>query len=139
MLFQDLKDASLAARKMNDVVAKTIYGVLMGEIGRLGDPSQEVTDEMVSKTAEKTIAGIVTSLEKGGHNDVLAREKELLSVFVITKASNEDVSAFVAQFIADNPGLTMKEMGKVMGAVKVQFAGQLDAGAASQIIKAALA
>ena len=139
MLFQDLKDASLTARKANDVVAKTIYGVLMGEIGRLGDPSQEVTDEMVSRTAEKTIAGIVTSLEKGGHNETLAREKELLSVFVIQKASAEAVSAFVGEFIAQNPGLTMKEMGKVMGAVKGQFGNKLDAGSASQIIKAALA
>lgn len=139
MLFQDLKDASLAARKANDVVAKTIYGVLMGEIGRLGDPSQEVTDEMVSRTAEKTIAGIVTSLEKGGHNDTLVREKELLSAFVIQKTSDEDVSTFVTAFIAANPGLTIKEMGKVMGAVKGQFGKTLDAGSASKIIKAALA
>lgn len=139
MLFQDLKDASLAARKANDVVAKTIYGVLLGEIGRLGDPSQEVTDEMVSKAAEKTIAGIVTSLEKGGPNETLSREKDLLSEFVITKATPEEVTAFVAQYIAENPGLTMREMGKVMGAAKVHFDGKLDGGSTSQIIKAALA
>lgn len=139
MLFQDLKDASLGARKANDVVAKTIYGVLLGEIGRLGDPSQEVTDEMVSKAAEKTIAGIVTSLEKGGPNETLAREKDLLSEFVITKASAEDVTAFVAEYVAQNPGLTMREMGKVMGATKVHFSGKLDGGSTSQIIKAALA
>lgn len=139
MLFQDLKDASLAARKANDVVAKTIYGVLMGEIGRLGDPSQEVTDEMVSRTAEKTIAGIATSLEKGGHNETLVREKELLSAFVVQKASGAAVSTFVAEFIGNNPGLTIREMGKVMGAVKAEFGNSLDAGSASQIIKAALA
>lgn len=139
MLFQDLKDASLAARKANDTVAKTIYGVLMGEIGRLGDPSQEVTDEMVSKTAEKTIAGIVTSLEKGGHNETLVREKELLSVFVIAKASDAAVSTAVAEILSENPGLTMKEMGKVMGFLKAEFGNSLDAGAASKIIKAALA
>lgn len=139
MLFQDLKDASLGARKANDVVAKTIYGVLLGEIGRLGDPSQEVTDEMVSKAAEKTIAGIVTSLEKGGPNETLSREKDLLSEFVITKASAEEVTAFVAQFIAENPGLTVRDMGKVMGATKVHFDGKLDGGSTSQIIKAALA
>ncbi|MNL11876.1 Yqey-like protein [compost metagenome] len=139
MLFQDLRDASLGARKANDVVAKTIYGVLLGEIGRLGDPSQEVTDEMVSKAAEKTIAGIVTSLEKGGPNETLSREKDLLSEFVITKASAEEVTAFVAQFVAENPGLTMRDMGKVMGATKVHFDGKLDGGSTSQIIKAALA
>lgn len=139
MLFQDLKDASLGARKANDVVAKTIYGVLLGEIGRLGDPSQEVTDEMVSKAAEKTIAGIVTSLEKGGPNETLSREKDLLSEFVTTKATPEEVTAFVAQFIAETPGLTMRDMGKVMGATKVHFNGKLDGGTTSQIIKAALA
>jgi len=139
MLFQDLKDASLAARKANDTVAKTIYGVLMGEIGRLGDPSQEVTDDMVSRTAEKTIAGITTSLEKGGPNETLAREKELLSVFVIQKTSDAAVSTFIAEFIGANPGLTIKEMGKVMGAVKAEFGNSLDAGAASKLIKAALA
>ena len=138
MLFQDLKDASLGARKANDVVAKTIYGVLLGEIGRLGDPSQEVTDEMVSKTAEKTIAGIVTSLEKGGPNETLEREKELLSEFVTTKATDQEVTAFVAQFIGENPGLTMRDMGKVMGATKVHFNGKLDGGSTSQIIKALL-
>lgn len=139
MLFQDLKDASLAARKANDTVAKTIYGVLLGEIGRLGDPSQEVTDEMVSKAAEKTIAGIVTSLEKGGPNETLSREKDLLSEFVITKATPEEVTAFVTQFLAEHPGLTMRDMGKVMGATKVHFDGKLDGGSTSQIIKAALA
>lgn len=139
MLFDDLKDASLRARKANDVVAKTIYGVLLGEIARLGDPSQEVTDEMVSKTAEKTIAGIVTSLEKGGHNDTLVREKDLLSEFVATKASAEEVTAFVTAFITQTPGLTVRDMGKVMGAVKVHFNGNLDGSSTSQIIKAALA
>ena len=138
MLYQNLKDASLGARKAGDVVAKTIYGVLLGEIGRLGDPGQEVTDEMVSKTAEKTIAGIVTSLEKGGPNETLSREKDLLSEFVTTKATPEEVTAFIAQYVAANPGLTMRDMGKVIGAAKTHFSGKLDGATTVNIVKAAL-
>lgn len=139
MLYEKLKAASLGARKAGDTVAKTIFGVLLGEIGHLGDPSQEVTDEMVSKTAEKTIAGIVTSLEKGGPNETLSREKDLLSEFVTTKATPEEVTAFVTEYVAQNPGLTMRDMGKVVGAAKTYFSGKLDGATTVQIIKAALA
>lgn len=138
-LNQLLKDKSPAARKANDVVAKTIYGVLMGEIARSVDPGKDVDDATVSKIAEKTVAGIQTTMDKGGVTEVLLREKALLTEFVIAKISDADVGDFVNEYLTANPDLTMKQMGQVMGALKARFGAEnLDNGAASNIVKAAL-
>lgn len=138
-LFENLKAKSLASRKANDVVAKTIYGVLIGEIGRAVDPGKTPDNATVSRIAEKTIASIQTTLDKGGANETLSQEIALLSEFVIAKVSDEQVGAFVSEYIAANEGLTMKQMGQVMGALKAKFGAEnLDNGAASNIVKAVL-
>ena len=138
-LFETLKARSLTARKANDVVAKAIYGVLMGEIARAVDPGKEIDDGTVSKIAEKTIAGIQTTLDKGGDNATLVQEIALLTEFVIAKVSDEEVKAFVEKFIADNGPFDPKKMGIVMTALKAKFGSEnLDNGAASRIVKVAL-
>ena len=44
----------------------------------------------------------------------------------------------IASIIAETGAASMKDMGKVMGALKAKYAGQLDMGKANGIIKARL-
>jgi hypothetical protein len=47
--------------------------------------------------------------------------------------------AAIAALVAELGATSLKDMGRVMAAVKERFAGQLDMGAAGGLVKAALA
>jgi hypothetical protein len=52
--------------------------------------------------------------------------------------SADDMKAAIAKVIAETGAAQMKDMGKVMGALKERFAGQMDFGKASGQVKDAL-
>jgi hypothetical protein len=53
--------------------------------------------------------------------------------------SEADVQAAIAAVIAETNASGIKDMGKVIGALKAKYAGQMDFGKASGMVKAALA
>ena len=52
--------------------------------------------------------------------------------------SAEEAKAAIAKVIADVGAASIKDMGKVMAALKERFAGQMDFGKASGAVKEAL-
>ena len=52
--------------------------------------------------------------------------------------SEADVKAAIASVIAETQAAGIKDMGKVIGALKAKYAGQMDFGKASGLVKAAL-
>ena len=65
-------------------------------------------------------------------------EIALLQVYLPTQLSATEVDALIKEAIATTGATSMKDMGKVMGAVKAKAAGRADMGAVSASIKAAL-
>ena len=53
--------------------------------------------------------------------------------------SDAEIEAAVRALISETGASSMKDMGKIMGALKSQYAGQLDMGKANGIIKSLLA
>ena len=53
--------------------------------------------------------------------------------------SDEDVTAAIKAAIAETGAASIKDMGKVIAALKAQHAGKMDFGKASGLVKAALA
>ena len=52
--------------------------------------------------------------------------------------SEDEVKAVIASIIAETNAAGIKDMGKVIGALKAKYAGQMDFGKASGMVKAAL-
>jgi len=52
--------------------------------------------------------------------------------------SEQDVTAAIAVAIAETGAAGMKDMGKVIAALKAKYSGQMDFGKASGLVKAAL-
>jgi uncharacterized protein YqeY len=52
--------------------------------------------------------------------------------------SEADVKAAIASVIAETNAAGMKDMGKVIAALKAKYAGQIDFGKVSGMVKAAL-
>jgi hypothetical protein len=95
-----------------------------------------VLEKMVKQRRESIVA-----FEQGGRADLADKEKAeiaLLQVYLPTQLSAAEVDALIKEAIASTGATSMKDMGKVMGAVKAKAAGRADMGAVSASIKAAL-
>jgi hypothetical protein len=95
-----------------------------------------VLEKMVKQRRESIVA-----FEQGGRADLADKEKSeiaLLQVYLPAQLSEAEVDALIKEAIATTGASSMKDMGKVMAAVKARAAGQADMGAVSARIKAAL-
>ncbi len=80
--------------------------------------------------------------DKGGRAELAAQEREeiaIIQAYLPKQMSEDEVKASIAAVIAETGAAGMKDMGKVIGALKGKYAGQMDFGKASGLVKAALA
>ena len=74
----------------------------------------------------------------GKREDLAAKERKEISIierFLPKQMSDAEIEAAIKGVIAETGAASMKDMGKVMGALKTKYAGQLDFGKASGMIK----
>lgn len=96
----------------------------------------------VIEKAIKTRRESVVHFEAGGRADLVAKENAeiaLLQAYLPSQLSAAEVDALIASAIKDTGAASVKDMGKVMAAVKAQAAGRADMSAVSARIKALLA
>ena len=77
----------------------------------------------------------------GGREELAAKEEAEISViqsFLPKQMSEAEIEAVLKTIIASTGASSMKDMGKVMGELKAKYAGQLDMGKASGMIKSLL-
>ena len=79
--------------------------------------------------------------DKGGRAELAAQENAeiaIIQAYLPKQMSDADVQAAIKAAIAETSASGMKDMGKVVGALKAKYAGQMDFGKASGLVKAAL-
>ena len=80
--------------------------------------------------------------KQGGRDDLVAHEQgeiDVIQSFLPKQMSADEMQAAIKDIIAQSGANGMKDMGKVMGALRAKYAGQMDFGAASNVIKQLLA
>ena len=95
-----------------------------------------VLEKMVKQRKES-----VAQFEQGGRADLADKEKAeiaLLTAYLPAQLTEAEVDALIREAITATGAASIKDMGKVMGAVKTKAAGRADMGAVSARIKAAL-
>ena len=83
----------------------------------------------------------VALYDKGGRPELAAAEREeiaVISAYLPKQMSDEEVNAAIAAIVSETGAAGMKDMGKVIAALKAKYAGQMDFGKASGLVKAAL-
>ena len=76
--------------------------------------------------------------KKGGRDELAqqeAEEIEIIRQFLPKPLSENELSEAISQIISDTGAESIKEMGKIMNALKKEFAGRIDLTKASQIVK----
>jgi len=95
-----------------------------------------VLDKMVKQRRES-----ITQIEAGGRADLVANENAelaVLSAYLPAQLSGAELDAMINEAIAASGATTIKDMGKVMAAIKAKAAGRADMGAVGARIKARL-
>jgi uncharacterized protein YqeY len=138
---EDMKAAMRAGEK--DRLA-TIRLILAGVKQREVDERIELDDAQVLSVLEKMIKQrkeSVAQFEAGARPDLVAKEQAEIAqiqVYFPTQLSDAEVDALIAQAIAQSGAASIKDMGKVMAAIKAQAAGQVDMAVVGAKIKAKL-
>jgi uncharacterized protein YqeY len=79
--------------------------------------------------------------EKGGRADLVAQERGEIAVieeFMPKQLGEAETKAAVEAVVKELGATSVKDMGKVMAALKTKYAGQMDFGKAGGVVKAAL-
>ena len=79
--------------------------------------------------------------EKGGRKELAEQERGEIGViasFLPKQMSDDEMNTAIAAAIAETGAASMKDMGKVIGALRGKYAGQMDFGKASAVVKGKL-
>ena len=139
---QDVKDAMKAGEKARLSTLRLLTAAIKDrEIGVGGAAPVEVNDQEVIAILQKMVKQrreSIATYEKAGRTDLADQEKAEISVLehYLPKQMDEAATmAAVAALIAELGAAGPKDMGRVMGALKERFAGQMDFGKASGVVK----
>ncbi len=104
----------------------------------------EVTDETLLPLLQKLVKQRQESAElydKGGRPELAGQERAEIAViqsFLPQQLSEAETKAAVAAAIAETGAASVKDMGKVMAALKAKHTGKMDFAAAGALVKSML-
>lgn len=115
------------------------------DIEARGAGKGQATDDELLGLLQKMIKQRQESLDiyqKAGRADLATQEREeieIISGYLPRQMSEEEAKAAIAGVVKDVGASGMKDMGKVMAALKERYAGQMDFARASALVKGVLA
>ncbi|QXF11682.1 MULTISPECIES: GatB/YqeY domain-containing protein [Sphingopyxis] len=149
MIRDDIKAAQVAAMKAGD---KARLGTIRLMLAKIKDRDIELRtgtapaddDVLVTDVLQKMVKQRRESIamyEQGGRQelaDAEAAEVVVIEDFLPAQLSETDAAAAIRAIVAELGATSVKDMGKVMAAVKDRHGSQLDMSKASGWVKAAL-
>ena len=149
MIRDDIKAAQVAAMKAGD---KARLGTIRLMLAKIKDKDIELRtgtapaddDVLVTDVLQKMVKQRRESIalyEQGGRQelaDIEAAEVAVIEDFLPAQLSEADATAAIKAIVAEVGATSVKDMGKVMAAVKDRLGSQLDMSKASGWVKAAL-
>ena len=135
---EDMKNAMRAGEKER---LATIRLILAAVKQREVDERITLDDSQVLAAIEKMIKQrkeAIVQFDAGGRADLVAKETAeiaILQTYLPAQMSDAEIDALIAEVIASTGAASIKDMGKVMGAVKARAQGRTDMGAVSARIK----
>ncbi len=149
MIRDDIKAAQVAAMKAGDKARLGTIRLMLAKIKdkdielRTGTPPAD-DDVLVTDVLQKMVKQRRESIamyEQGGRQelaDIEAAEVVVIEDFLPAQLSDEEAQAAIKAIAAELGAESLKDMGRVMAAVKERHGSELDMSKASGLVKAAL-
>jgi len=133
------------AMRDKDATRKEALRLLLAAIQRREvDERIELDEAQTLAVVEKLVKqgrDSISQFEQGGRQDLADKERaevEILSEYLPEQLSEAEIETSIQEAIDQTGASSMKDMGKVMGALKPALAGRADMGLVSAKIKAIL-
>ena len=146
MLRDDLQNALKTAMLAKDTVTTSAVRMIIAgqkekDVEARGKGKEKATDEELMAMMQTMIKQRNDSIKMyidGNRPELADKEKAEIAIierFLPKQMSDDEIVGVVKTLIAETGASSMKDMGKIMGALKAKYAGQLDMGKANGIIK----
>ncbi len=146
MLRDDLQNELKSAMKNKDMttvaaVRLIIAGQKEKDVEARGKGLEKATDADLLSMMQTMIKQRNESIKiyvQGNRQDLADKEQSEIDVitrFLPKQLSADEMENAIKSVISTTGASSIKDMGKVMGALKTQYSGQMDFGAASAVIK----
>jgi uncharacterized protein YqeY len=143
---QQFSDAMKESMKSGDKARLSTIRLIMAaikdrDIQARTDGKEAATDEELLQLLQKMAkqrADSMTAFEAAGRTDLYekeAAEKLILESFLPQQMGADETRVAIAAAIAETGAAGMKDMGKVMAALKAKFAGTMDFAKANGVVK----
>ena len=139
---QDMKDAMKAGDKRRLSTVRLVQAALKDkDIEARGAGKGQASDEEILGLLQKMIkqrqesAGIY---EQAGRAELAAQEREeadIVASYLPQQMDEAGMRAAITAAISETGAASVKEMGKVIGALRGKYAGQMDFAKASALVK----
>tara|TARA_B100000242_G_scaffold193926_1_gene139858 strand:- start:331 stop:792 length:462 start_codon:yes stop_codon:yes gene_type:complete len=138
------------AVKSKDKIKISTYRLILSSIkdldilNRSGPNKKETNDEDIKKLLKKMVKQRSESIDiykKNNRSDLLEVEQNEYNILTsyLPKQLNEEETKKICEDVISNTGaVSIKDMGKVMGALKKQYADQIDFAKAGSLLKTLL-
>jgi hypothetical protein len=139
-----MKESMKAGDKRRLATVRMIQAALKDRDIEARGQGKTVSDEDILALLQKMVKSRQESLgmyEQAGREDLASQERGEIAViqeFLPTQMSDDEMKAAIAAAISETGAVAMKDMGKVVGALKAKYTGQMDFAKASALVKAAL-
>ena len=140
-----LKDAMKSGEKLKLSTLRLVNAAIKNaDIEARGQSKPPLDDAALLALLQKMIKQRQESIElyeKGGRAELAAAERgeiEVIQGYLPKQMSDAEVDAAVKAAITETGAASVKDMGKVIGILRGKYAGQMDFGKASGMVKAAL-
>ena len=145
-----ISDELKAAMKAGDKLRVSTLRLVASAIkdrdiqNRTAGPDSGVNDAQIVEVMAKMVKQRQESLEiyeKAGRDELATQEREEIQIiqsYMPKQLSDEEVKSVIAAVIKDVGATSVKDMGKVMGALKAKYSGQMDFAKAGAVIKGLL-
>jgi len=140
-----LKEAMKAKEQRRISTLRLVNAALKNaDIDARGQGKEALGDDAILGLLQKMIKQRQESIalyEKGGRAELAQQEREeaeIISAYLPKQMSEAETEAAIAAAIAETGAAGMKDMGKVIGALRAKYAWQMDFGKVSGQVKAKL-
>ncbi len=139
-----VKEAMKAGDKRRVATVRMIQAALKDKDIEARGLGKTVSDDDILALLQKMVKSRQESLgiyEQAGREDLATQEREeivIIQAFLPKQMSDDEVNAAIDKAIAETGAASVKDMGKVVGALKAAFTGRMDFAKASGLVKARL-
>ncbi|HJR19597.1 MAG TPA: GatB/YqeY domain-containing protein [Actinomycetota bacterium] len=137
----DMRDAMKAREAVRVAALRMLMAAVKNaEIEKRHELSDDEVLDVVGKEAKRRRESI-EAFEKGGRDDLVAKESDELAVleaYLPERLSDDELAALVDAAIAETGAASPKQMGDVMKALMPKLRGRADGGQVSALVKAKL-